>query len=104
MYMEDVGRHQNTKKEYFFTHPAAITNIVAMDASVRQLATKDSNTGSYWGSSNAAPVTPVIIDYNEETTWGYPLWAGGETAQPGRHRWTFKGMQGIDFGSQQPTR
>jgi len=104
MYMEDVGRHQDVRKQYFFTHPAAISCVVAMDASVRQLATKESNTGSYWTASQSAQPTPVIIDYTEETTWGYPLWAGGSTSQPGRHRWTYKGMQGIDFGGRQPAR
>ncbi len=104
MYMEDVGRHQNVKQEYFFTHPSAASCVSLFDGSARAIATDVINPGAYWTENNNNPREAAFIDYDPRTTWGYPTWAGGPTSQPGRHRWTFKGMQGIDFGATEATR
>ncbi|MGQ0627990.1 MAG: type II secretion system protein [Phycisphaerales bacterium] len=100
VYMEDVGRHQNPKREFFFTHPQSISCIATYDGAARQIATKDVNAGGYWLPNGTR--ADASFDYTEQLSWGYPTWAGGPTTQPGRHRWTFKHMQGIDFGSTQP--
>ena len=103
-YMEDVGRHQDKRREFFFTHPAAVSLVVCIDGSGKQLATKDSNPGAYWAATASNARQPVTINYDALLAWGYPEWPGGDVAQPGRHRWTFKGLQGIDFGSEEPDR
>jgi prepilin-type N-terminal cleavage/methylation domain-containing protein len=102
-WMEDVGRHQS-KKEYFFTHPNANTAVAFFDSSVRTIVSQDVNPGAYWGPG-VNTKSPVFIDYNPLTSWGYPEWpnaGGNNTLQPARHRWTFKGMQGIDIGAREP--
>jgi len=103
LYMEDVGRHQSAKQQYYFTHPSAISCVAMVDASSRMIATRDITPGAYWAASNSQPKQPVFIDFDPSGT-NASLWPGSDFTQPGRHRWTFKGMQGIDVGGIEPQR
>jgi prepilin-type N-terminal cleavage/methylation domain-containing protein len=96
---EDTGRHFS-KKEYFFTHRSARITMSMFDSSVSVRNTADANPGAYWTATGGK--TPVIISYNEQTSWGYPLWPDTSPRdQPAVFRWTFKGLRGIDFGSKE---
>lgn len=99
--MEDVGRHA-TNREFFYTHPRAIVTCTFFDGSVRAIPTRDVNRGGIARFTNA--VDPVVIDYTEQTRWGYPLWGTtDDRSQFARQRWTAFGLGGIDFGAGQAT-
>ena len=103
LYMEDVGRHQSATQQYYFTHPSSQSCVTMVDGSARVIATKDINPGAYWAASNAQPRQPMTIEFDPSGA-NAQQWPGTSYLQPGRHRWTFKGMQGIDLGGAEPVR
>jgi len=102
---EDVDRF-STKIPLFYTHPAAKITCSMYDGSARSIANRDMNAGGYWiqNPGAIANLTPALITYDSRTAWDYPLWQGSGSAivQPGKCRWTAKGLRGIDIGGPQP--
>ncbi len=98
--MEDIGRHVG-KKEMPFIHRGAVITVGCYDGNVRTVRTTDTNTGGYALSNGT--YLPVELTWSPRLLWGYCPWPDGGTppALPGGIRWTFDGLNGVDFGLKQ---
>jgi len=101
----DVMRHKG-KVPHYFTHYAAETCVVMYDASVSVRSTYDATEGGYWTASNAAPRTPAEISYEPagQDIYGYDADPEGIPNRPGRIRWTYGQLSGVDFGQRDTIR
>ncbi len=102
--MEDVGRFQNSKVEYPFTHPNAKTTNLTFDGAARALGNDQLAPGGYLDRSGK--VWPATVKWDDTyTKWGYCPWPENVPAddpirtQPGRQRWTVGGLRGMDIST-----
>ncbi len=94
----DMMRHRGKVPQFYLAN-AAETVLVAYDASVRTIRVQDMNEGGYWapnGHWNAALISYQGNDDDRVHGWDAPGITG---ERPARCRWTYGGLQGIDYGA-----
>ncbi len=101
----DMMRHRG-KVPQFYTANGAETILVAYDASVRTIRVDDMNEGGYWAANSSSPWLPALVDYSpteDDRRYGYdgPDINGD---RPGRCRWTYGSLTGIDYGAKDALR
>lgn len=97
---EEYSRHTRYR-EAFYTHRGAQVNLMFGDASVRSLLSGLTNRGGL--RTAAGTKMPLTITYVADPQFGQPAWPDNSpTTQPVRFAWTYFGLRGVDFGSNEP--
>lgn len=103
MYHEAADGHRSPDPVYF-TDPAATINAVFCDGSVRGVKTGEANPGGYARADGTAE-RPATISYVARIGLGDPAWVSKASPdQPGRYRWTLRGLRGVDVGGPEAER
>lgn len=98
----DIYDRHGYKRPIWFAYVQARQPLSFFDGSVRMMLSNDSELG---GNPNLGPLvsTPTLHKYRPSTGWpNYdpdPVFSARNVGDDvyGRFRWTFKGLQGIDF-------